>query len=36
MACGIGVCLCCIVDTVKGNLCACIDGPVFNVNDLKW
>ncbi len=36
MACGIGVCLCCIVDTVKGNLCTCIDGPVFNVNDLKW
>jgi dihydroorotate dehydrogenase electron transfer subunit len=36
MACGIGVCLCCIVDTVKGNLCTCTEGPVFNVNDLKW
>jgi dihydroorotate dehydrogenase electron transfer subunit len=36
MACGIGACMCCIVDTVKGNLCTCIDGPVFNVNDLKW
>jgi len=36
MACGIGACLCCIVDTVKGNLCTCVDGPVFNVNDLKW
>jgi dihydroorotate dehydrogenase electron transfer subunit len=36
MACGIGVCLCCIVDTVKGNLCTCIEGPVFNINDLKW
>jgi len=36
MACGIGACLCCIVDTIKGNLCTCIDGPVFNVNDLKW
>ena len=36
MACGIGACLCCIVDSVKGNLCTCIDGPVFNVNDLKW
>jgi dihydroorotate dehydrogenase electron transfer subunit len=36
MACGIGACLCCIVDTVKGNLCTCIDGPVFNVNDLRW
>jgi len=36
MACGIGACLCCIVDTIKGNLCSCIDGPVFNVNELKW
>lgn len=36
MACGIGACLCCIVDTVKGNVCTCIDGPVFNVNELKW
>jgi dihydroorotate dehydrogenase electron transfer subunit len=36
MACGIGACLCCIVDTVKGNLCTCIDGPIFNVIDLKW
>jgi len=36
MACGIGVCLCCIVDTVRGNLCSCTDGPVFNIKDLKW
>jgi len=36
MACGIGVCLCCIVDTVRGNLCTCVDGPVFNIKDLKW
>ncbi|MBN2632882.1 MAG: dihydroorotate dehydrogenase electron transfer subunit [Bacteroidales bacterium] len=36
MGCGIGACLCCVVDTVKGNLCTCTDGPVFNVNDLKW
>jgi dihydroorotate dehydrogenase electron transfer subunit len=36
MACGIGACLCCIVDTVKGNLCSCTDGPVFNIKDLKW
>jgi dihydroorotate dehydrogenase electron transfer subunit len=36
MGCGIGACLCCIVDTINGNLCTCIDGPVFNVNDLKW
>jgi dihydroorotate dehydrogenase electron transfer subunit len=36
MACGIGACLCCVVDTVRGNLCTCIDGPVFNAKDLKW
>lgn len=36
MPCGIGVCLCCIEPTVKGNLCVCTDGPVFNINDLKW
>ena len=36
MACGFGICLCCIVSTVKGNLCTCTEGPVFNINDLKW
>lgn len=36
MACGFGVCLCCIEPTNKGNLCVCTEGPVFNINDLKW
>lgn len=36
MACGFGVCLCCIEPTNTGNKCVCTDGPVFNVNDLKW
>jgi dihydroorotate dehydrogenase electron transfer subunit len=36
MACGIGACLCCVVATVNGNQCTCVDGPVFNINDLKW
>jgi dihydroorotate dehydrogenase electron transfer subunit len=36
MGCGIGACLCCVVDTVKGNLCTCIDGPVFNIKELRW
>jgi dihydroorotate dehydrogenase electron transfer subunit len=36
MACGFGVCLCCVVNTVNGNLCTCIDGPVFNAKELKW
>lgn len=36
MACGYGVCLCCVVDTVRGNVCSCTEGPVFNINELKW
>jgi dihydroorotate dehydrogenase electron transfer subunit len=36
MACGFGICLCCIVCTVRGNLCTCTEGPVFNITDLKW
>lgn len=36
MACGLGACLCCVEKTVKGNLCACTEGPVFNTNQLLW
>jgi len=36
MACGFGICLCCIVDSVRGNVCACTEGAVFNVKELKW
>lgn len=36
MACGYGVCLCCVVDTLRGNVCTCTEGPVFNINELKW
>lgn len=36
MACGIGACLCCVQDTKAGHKCVCTDGPVFNINDLKW
>lgn len=36
MACGFGVCLCCIEETVRGNLNTCTDGPVFNIKELKW
>jgi dihydroorotate dehydrogenase electron transfer subunit len=35
MACGIGACLCCVVDTKLGHRCVCTDGPVFNSNELK-
>jgi len=36
MACGIGACLCCIVSTVDGNKCTCVEGPVFNSKYLLW
>ena len=36
MACGIGVCLGCVVKTISGNKLACKDGPVFNANELIW
>jgi dihydroorotate dehydrogenase electron transfer subunit len=36
MACGIGACLCCVEDTHGGNVCVCTDGPVFNIDQLKW
>jgi dihydroorotate dehydrogenase electron transfer subunit len=35
MACGVGACLCCVVETHEGNLTTCVDGPVFNANRLK-
>lgn len=36
MACGIGACLCCVENTVEGNICVCKEGPVFNINRLLW
>ena len=36
MACGLGACLCCVENTVKGNVCVCTEGPVFNINSLNW
>lgn len=36
MACGIGACLGCIVETVDGNRRACVDGPVFNAKEVVW
>ena len=36
MACGFGVCLCCITQTTQGHKCVCTEGPVFNINQLKW
>lgn len=36
MACGFGVCLCCVEKTIDGHLCVCTEGPVFNINKLTW
>lgn len=36
MACGFGVCLCCVTKTTEGNKCVCTEGPVFNISNLKW
>jgi dihydroorotate dehydrogenase electron transfer subunit len=37
MGCGIGACLCCIVDTIdNGNVNTCTEGPIFNSGKLKW
>lgn len=34
MACGIGACLCCIVETNEGNKTSCVEGPVFDTRTL--
>lgn len=34
MACGIGACLCCIVETTEGNKTSCVEGPVFDTSRL--
>jgi dihydroorotate dehydrogenase electron transfer subunit len=36
MACGIGACLSCVVTTVAGRKRACVDGPVFDAEEVCW
>lgn len=36
MACGIGACLSCAVDTASGRRRACVDGPVFGLEEVVW
>ena len=36
MACGFGVCLCCVENTTEGHICVCKEGPVFNIKKLLW
>ena len=35
MACGVGACLGCVVDTKHGQRTVCRDGPVFDLTELK-
>jgi NAD(P)H-flavin reductase len=35
MACGVGACLGCTIETGTGNRRCCADGPVFNAEDLN-
>lgn len=36
MACGVGACLSCVVETVSGKKRSCVDGPVFNASEVVW
>jgi dihydroorotate dehydrogenase electron transfer subunit len=36
MACGIGACLSCVVSTASGLKRACVDGPVFDAEEVSW
>jgi dihydroorotate dehydrogenase electron transfer subunit len=36
MACGIGACLSCVVDTTGGKRRSCVDGPVFDASEIVW
>ncbi|MDR1161975.1 MAG: dihydroorotate dehydrogenase electron transfer subunit [Tannerellaceae bacterium] len=36
MACGVGACLCCVENTTNGHVCVCTEGPVFNIDKLRW
>ncbi len=36
MACGIGACLSCVVDTSVGKKRVCVDGPIFDAKEIVW
>ncbi len=36
MACGVGACLSCVVETTAGKRRSCVDGPVFDAKDVVW
>jgi dihydroorotate dehydrogenase electron transfer subunit len=36
MACGVGACLGCVVETRSGMKASCVDGPVFDMDQVVW
>lgn len=36
MACGIGACLSCVVETTDGKKRSCVDGPIFDAEAILW
>ena len=36
MACGVGACLSCVVETVHGKKRSCVDGPIFDSREVVW
>lgn len=36
MACGVGACLSCVVETVDGKKRSCVDGPIFDAEKVVW
>ncbi|ANE22752.1 oxidoreductase [Denitrobacterium detoxificans] len=36
MACGVGACLSCVVETAQGKKRACVDGPIFEADQVVW
>jgi len=36
MACGLGACLGCVVETRSGMQASCIDGPVYDMDEVVW
>jgi dihydroorotate dehydrogenase electron transfer subunit len=36
MACGVGACLGCVVKTRHGMKTSCVDGPVFDLDEVAW
>lgn len=36
MACGLGACLGCVVETKRGMQTSCVQGPIFDLDDVIW